>query len=403
VFPLAAKPAAFAGVSFPANTDEVRIVAATQDTNRTTRIIRSHDQRYGRIRVVGRRIVACCSLRGSDGSLVPKWPAALQAEYLAVNLGDAALNDQARQADRFEPVFQHFGAPPGWLFNDFLAFPNLDGDGNLITNVSPLDPQYQTLTARTLAWIPFRVGWSYTGQQPQDLGVGEARGAELMRPQAWVKGSDGRYAPADQAGFRVDALANEWGLSVNGTPNHVLARGTVGSISATAKEPLYDYRDMVMTLAFETDHRLELLYQAPNWRPSDGEIVVSTDGQLWFAAADTVVGVANDGTLQRTPTGAATVIRNDASRLYLTMAGAVARYAQQRARAEVVVEGLENHATMIGKILTVVEAGTSDAVQINAPVTGVEWSLGGGAGTSARGRSSGARPYTVLRAGFANQ
>jgi hypothetical protein len=386
VFSLAAKQTAFGGVSFPFNGQEIRIAADTQDSNVVTKIIRSNDQRYKRIRIVGRRVVACCSLSAADGSLVKKWPQVLQDEYLGLDLEDGVANDKARLADRFNPVFQFFGAPADWEFNDFLAFPALDNEGNFFTTETPADPQYQNTVRRTLSWLPFREGFDYTTDPPLDRNDPGASG-EFIGPQAWLKDEEGHYLACDQIGFALRAMQQEWGLVVNGSPNHLLAVGHFGA-AVSEKQPLYSYDDLVMTMAFETDHRLELVYEEPHWRPSDGELVIDTDAELWFAAPDTVLGVNNEGQFLRTPTTHQLTLRNDAARMYLIMAGAIARYASSRARADVEIVGLQAAGGLIGRILTVVEAGVSDAIDINAPITAVEWMMG-------------REPRTIIRAGFA--
>ena len=181
----------------------------------------------------------------------------------------------------------------------------------------------------------------------------------------------------------------DWRIHVNASPNHLLARNHWTSAAATAIEPLYDWQTLVATVAIETDQRLELSSVIKDARPSDGVMVIHDDSaELWYLAPNTAVMVAGNGNLLRSP-GRQVVLRNDADRLALILAGAIARYGRPRARAEIVYRGLLPMGHLLGNILTVVEQPGSDALNIQAPITAVEWEMVGG------------RPTTTVRAGFA--
>jgi hypothetical protein len=97
---------------------------------------------------------------------------------------------------------------------------------------------------------------------------------------------------------------------------------------------------------------------------------------LWYLAIGTIVGVDDLGELKVSPpdpeSGAGIVLRNDAKRMALAMAGAISRYCDKRARAELVFRGLLARSYWIGQILGVVDEG-GDTHKIEAPITSVEW------------------------------
>ena len=86
--------------------------------------------------------------------------------------------------------------------------------------------------------------------------------------------------------------------------------------------------------------------------------------------------------------GPARVLRNDVDRLALVMAGAIARYYNTRARAEIEIVGLRPWGDLVGQIMTVIEEG-GDTQEIKAPITAVDWIAGD-------------RPMTIVRTGFAD-
>lgn len=350
-------------------------------------IVPDEQQRVGRIRVRSKmRAIVCCSIEAAN--LDGKWAESLKARYLA-GAGsaetEAAEHDKARMADEFESVFQAFGAIADWDFNSGLATPSIDGEGNFEQSSNP---NFQVLRRSTLNWTPLQSGWAYGSGVP--VRQADADESEFLPPQAWVYDEDAqRYVPADQAGFDIAPLVNEWGLKLNGKPNHLLARGHFADAAATDTEPLYDWTQLILTFALETDVPLELVSEIDDWRPSDGEMVIEVDGvECWFVAPDTMYGVDAQGQQLRSNSFQRTVIRNDIDRLYMRMAGAIARYMRPRNRAEIRMGGLHAVHMMLGQLLSVVEAGPSDSQQVNAPISEVEWT------------PIAERPETVIRAGY---
>ena len=115
--------------------------------------------------------------------------------------------------------------------------------------------------------------------------------------------------------------------------------------------------------------------------------VVEEDAEFWFAVPSTVFGVDKNGLLQRTPQGLYMVLRDDSPRLFMQMAGLVARYFYPRARADIQFTGLMPYSQLLGQVLSVIEEG-ADKRSVQAPITAVIY-------------TGGERPRTDLKAGYA--
>lgn len=398
VYPLVSEPVTFLGVGLPANALTVSIQTRDHPALVQTDVQRNDELRYGRIRVLGGRIVSCCTLVGAvdpvaqssrPPTLIPKWSTALEAEYKAGTgnpSDEAADHDGARTADRFRSVYRLFGAPPDWDFNGHNAAPVTDAEGNVVGTASL---NYQTDVRGTLSWLPLKEGVDYGNGGEVDLNpLGFL--SDQLPASAWIWDEDhARYVPCESLGIDVYVTYNDWGVFLQAHPNHVLAKNHFAGAEATSTEPKYDYDTLIATIALHTDLRLILEFPlTPGGAPSDGvHEVVAEEAELWWLAPDTVVGVELDGT-PRTSGGVGRVLRNDAQRIALIAAGIKARFYQQRARASLVFNGLLPYGYLTGQILTVIEQD-GEATSIEAPITSVEWDV--------RDR----QPQTIIRTGYA--
>lgn len=414
VFALSSREQSFAGFSLPSNPDVVEIRAATAKDVVGTKIVKSGEHAVGRVRVLGARMI-CCTTLEADGigsinplpSLVKKWSDNLESAYRVgsgIEDDDGEAHDKARKADKFRTVFQAYGAPDDWDHGGGAACPRQDFNGNLIG--SGLVGAFQNRQRKTLPTLPLRQNFDYSTDPPQDHSeaagsIAELRGSEFLGPQAYLLDPDetvgagqGPYVAADTAGMDVGALPSDWGVLINAHPNHLLGLNHMDPVAPeapadTAIEPRYDWKQAKVTIAFHTDQRLELRYERRGGvRPQDGTIeIIDEDAELWFATPGTVFSINEHGTLMRTPAGRHLILRNDADRLKLVMAGAISRYFYPRFRAELTLKRLFPYSVLLGRILTVIEEG-GDAKTIQAPITAVEY-------------TGGDRPGTVIRAGYA--
>lgn len=399
VYALTAEEWQYGSVTLPRNPMRFDVRRKDEKHLISTRVVRTAEQKHGKIVVLGRRIVVCCSLHGlkspqgeadNHATLVGKWAEDLETttsppygyrEGTGTVDDDADDHDKARLADRFHPVYQFFGAPDGWDWQEGFARVELDENGEVIPASSG---NYQDKVRRTLTRLPLREGVDYGTNPPTDNDNPADYEPEFRNVDAWLyvknedgDGNGGTYVSLDVLGITVSASGADWGIVVNPSPNHLLALNHWEGAADTNQEPTYDYETLVATIAIETDQRFAMTYEVPDAKPSDGTLVVSVpDAELWYLAVDTIVGIDEFGELIKSPvdpdTGLGTILRNDADRMALAMAGAISRYRDARARAELIFRGLLPRGYWIGQILGVLDEG-GDTHEIQAPVTSVEW------------------------------
>jgi len=414
VFALSAREQSYGGFTFPTNPRTVEIRRATSKDAPIVRISRSAEHAVGRVEILGARLVGCTTLENIPGAagqqnLSAKWSAALEADYASgtgVDDDSAEEHDAARKAERLRPVYRNFGAPPLWDRWKALSAPALIlQDGKLqLVQASGEGAPFQNDVRETLTFLPFKTGLDYSADPPLDPTGGDPRDPYLS-PQAWLPDeeriADQESPPAevfiavDQAGMNVSALLDEWGLSVGANPPHLLGKNHFedppppGVSNESGTDPLYDWSEMKMTIAFRTDQRVKLVFERVGGaRPQDGTVtMIEDDAEFWFAVPGTVFGVDRNGILQRTPQGAYMVLRDDSPRLFMQMAGLVARYFYPRSRADVQIAGLFPYSMLLGQILTSIEEG-GDSRSIHAPITSVSY-------------HGGKAPRTEIKAGYA--
>jgi hypothetical protein len=426
----------FAGVTMPKNPLAVPINAGTaNDLHPSPRIIASHDRKFKRIRALGKRIVVCCSLWAakapaaalvpettvgipsySNGgaatlpSLVKKWEAAIEAEYKtgAVGKDDEADHDEYRRQDKFQDVYASFGAPVAWDMNGGTAAPWCDAEGTLRTD----DPgtgddesiaDYQTILRRTLSWIPLKEGEDWTNIA---AAASRARGtptdvddhqADYLPPIAWLFDlATFAFTDSSKLGVGVRPKRHDWGVLLRASPNHIMGQNHFGnegeSALKTAKWPRYDWQELAVTIAFESDQRYTMEWAHPDATAKDGVLELEVDAELHYLAPNTIVATPYpDSTPAVVLSGdEGRVIREDRELMGLVMAGAISRYGYGRNRASVAMKGLVPCHDLIGQILTTIEESGNSHV-INGPITGVTWDM-----------ALSSSPSTVIRAGYAS-
>jgi len=400
VYVLTAEDWQFGGQTLLRNPNVVQLRASQAIDAENLTIVKTFEQRYDRIRILGKRIVVCCSLEGAvtnpqKPTLLPKWSAALEAAYRAgtgTPLDSGEEHDAARKTDRFRPVYQAYGAPPGWDLNASSAAPALDREGKLKTGEFS---NWQNRVRRTLSWLPLREGYDYSKEPPADNNLADHE-PDFLPPAVWIFDPDpeegpGRYVLSDQAAIAVSVPHNDWGIFLNASPNHLLAlnhwEGQQPEPADTETEPRYDHQKMVATIAFESDQRLVIEKVLPGAGPCGGVLEIEADdAEFWYLAPQTVLMLNPAGQLVRSG-DQPRILRDDSPRLAMLMAGALARYWYSRGRSVITVKGLLQWSGLIGQILTVVEeAGAT--LDIQSPITAIEW-------------VGGKNPSTTLRTGFA--
>lgn len=393
VFSLAAEEAGFAGSSLARNPNTVEVITDNASDLLKAQVVETGAHLYDRIRVLGRRIVVCCTLNaGLDApTLIGKWDAGLETAYKAGDPdGDeAAEHDAARRADKFRPVYQLYGAPDDVDLAAIGAAPAFDADGQL---ASTDGAAYQRLVRRTLSWTPLREGYDYSADPPVNNNPTDYE-PEMLPPAAWVfDPASGHYVAVEKAGISISVVQTDWGVFLQASPNHALALNHFSGAASTDDDPVYDWTTLLVTLAFESDRRIYLETQVAEGGGRNGgaptrlDIEVA-DAECWYLAPSTFVGTIPPGQL-RDSGGAGRVLRNDTDRLALVMAGAIARYRNARARASLHLRGLLPWGDLVGQVMSVIQSG-GETQRIQAVITSVEW-LGG------------TQPQMMVRTGYAS-
>jgi hypothetical protein len=412
VYALTALDWSIEGETLPRNPRTVRISASQAKDNLQTRIVRTDDFRFGRIRILGARAVVCFSLWGSAasppssaaGELVKRWTTTAEATYKD-GAGAAASNtaedhDRARRDELLRPVYQFFGADvDDWDLAAAGLAPTFDAAGRLVAEPDEDDQaDYQTAVRETLDWLPLRDGFDYSQSIAEDHNPEDYQ-AELVPPIAWISASafGDAYAPADAVGINLAVPMADWGIQLLAGPNHILAAGHWTGARATERLPTWDWEQTVATIAIRTDQRLALEIEIPadddgdGATPSGGVLDVEVpDAEFWALAPRTAVRTDVDGHLVTSPSELQ-ILRDDRGRLLMVLVGALARYYVARARAEITVKGLHPWGHLVGQILTVVEEA-GDTEPIHAAITAVEW-------VAPEGETPDA--LTIIRTGFA--
>lgn len=393
VFSLSAHSAEFFGASMPLNPDGIVVDAPASHDLFDCQVEISNTQLYDGIRVVGERRKVIGSLIGpglAGTDIRGLWTTALETAYKAgtgVPADDQKKQDLARATERFRRVYQLFGATATWN----PPSPLLDKYGQVATGTAA----QQYVIRRTLPYLMLREGWDYTQDPPVNNNLAAVE-ADFLPPLVLVKFTNlpgtpwGRIDKISQVmsdavmkmqNASVRGLDHEWGVLIESTPNHALADNHFAGANPTGFDPAtdgVDYEDMVITLAVEQDHHLELAFDLPEgFRAGDGSVMVVRErgAEFWYLAPNTYVDVDIDGTLLQSPS-TGIVLRNDSTRLARVAAGAVARYCTERARARIRKRRLEAWGELLGHILAVVE-DAEHTEKIYSPVTSVEWMFEG--------------------------
>lgn len=414
VYPVSAVGQVFAGFSLPANQSIVTLDAGmSADLHPSPRVVIDHDRKYNRIRVLGKRIIVCCSLWGAmaaqkaqipqglngvptwqandplfNPTSVKKWNDAIETEYqtsAGANSDDEADHDKHRQQNKFDAVYASFAAPADWNLNAGTAAPWVDEEGELREDLPDTEDEYEGVAPfqlwlrKTLPWIPFKdedltdigVSPSITHGIPTDV---DDHHADHQPPIAWVSDpASYGYVRSTQLGISVRPKRNDWGLLLRASPNHILAENHWGAYK-TAKPPRYDWEELILTIAFESDQRYTMEWAVEGATQKDGILEIPVDAELHYLAPNTAVASPWPGSTPAIVLSGddGKVVREDREFMGLTMAGAISRYGTPRMRASVSIQGLVPLQDMVGQVLgTITESGRVTIV--NGVVSGVTW------------------------------
>ena len=351
---------------------------------------------YDQILVRGGRVKACFTISSDDSTLEAGWAAAMETAYEAGASGDAgyaaltpeeqaAWNKRYRADERFRRVFAFYRIPQSWTWEagdgvggaTVIANPSIDADGTLLTAVAAT---YWNHDRRLLSWLPLRRGVDYSvaGWTDENPSGSEA---DFRGPLVLVKDGEGKYRNVEDirepgiGSASVSVADREMGLYVRFNPAHLLGRSTFSSeepdnLTEEDEGPPFDWREMIVTVAAETDERLQITQPTPTAITTDYDremIIEVPDAELWYIASNAVVGVDTSGDLLYVDSGGV-AIRDDSLRLREIAALAVQWHGKQRVEGRVERSGFVDVMAPGSMVLNLMR-GANNTIECNSVVT----------------------------------
>ena len=368
LFSLANSDVVVGGSELKANPNTVTIDAQSTVDGKRIGIERSMVDVFDTIRIIGPRIVSVATFEKSTGALVDGWDAVLKNAY-DNNLTTPAESDLFRSHDQFRQVYQCFRVSEITTNYPNGSAPTVDANGNLITGGI-----IQTRFRSTLPNLPLQEGIDYSVSPPTDRSF-DAERSPYLPPLVVIQDAAGDYVKAEDAEMSVGVLNDDLGIQLQ---NNLPHRVGIGRFAAnTEQPPEYDAREIIATLAWETDQRLVLTRgaTATPFRSAGGikTLDFSRETVAWWLSPNTVIGINGDGSLQRSPPVGVT-LANDVEFLEQKAAGAEARYLHNRYRAKLTLAGFLPWSGLVGQILQVTNASTEIA-NSKSVITAIAWNF----------------------------
>ncbi|MBT7101468.1 hypothetical protein HN937_29080, partial [Candidatus Poribacteria bacterium] len=309
--------------------DDIKVAGAAVEANdsqgdwdvsdeqvKSLTVTRSAEHRYDRIIARGEPVVVCGS--ATVGSAFDNgWSAAIESAY------ESAV-DSERASDKYRGVFSNYvlKTPTGGtkIFEDGAGSrngicPSVAANGQLdAAKPSPVLLSEKTL----LRQLPILTGYDYSSGSA--IQTDSADPNEFMPPFALVKdkidGADAygfvdRVAGFDNrptaSGMSLAMLDNAPGFRIKSTPPHRLGKDTFTATEPTTFAPLFDYRQIVATVAIASDVRLQIARNTGSVNAASGDpsktLIIDVPGaEAHYICPGTVVDCV-EGQLVRTPNG----------------------------------------------------------------------------------------------------
>ena len=380
VVSIVGEPISVGDYTFPANPSINTLQASSEIWTSGAFLRKSTAKKYNKIVVSGKRVVSCFTLSVAEENIETGWTTDEEVAY-------DAENDDERETDKHERVYNRFRVPKDW---DWKAG---DGFGDKQTVCSPTVKKDGTLDKETnadeymfdrkfLSWIPF--------EKPVN-GTDGTKEPEYLEPCVWVENPmfDGlatvqwRYVQVDKWKFPIGVrmLDRELGFQMSGQYKHMLALNSFDNEAAPASSfiPMFDYNDLIATVAVETSQRLQVIEEIKdNDTAEEDRVLAITDmsAELWYVVKGTRKPTADDR-MEKTTEGEA--VRDDSPRLRKIAAFAKAWYALPRAGVSY-SERVLAYVGFAGKYLATIKSDTQEE-PVNTIISAVSWDFRSGTST----------------------
>lgn len=345
-------------------------------------IDRSSEVRVETILVRGARIVQLSTIKppidADSPGLVPVWTDTIQAAYDGAT-GDEDDKKHERARDRYHRVYSAFAMEDGWLDQDLIHACTLDGSVEV-------DPEagvwhgFKTF----LRTLPLKAGVRYDGASgPVDENEPDAEpeflptlglyqdavaGPNHTRSDKWLILERMQEMNEDLQSCGIRTLDREPGIEVHATPRHYFALNHWGGETTPDTEPELDYEYLRATVAWRTDHHLQVTVQRPPAGDHEREVVIDIpEAEYWIATPGTIADVRDGEPVFMS--AECWVIRDDTEYLRVIACFASVWWFTPRQPISLTIKGIVQFP--IGALLDELSAGSS-SIQPNTTVTG--WS-----------------------------
>lgn len=378
IFGLLDQAISFGTETIPANTNVVTVNAnATVDAAQIV-IENSSAEVYNTIRVIGNPIVICASFqRDSTRNLIKMWNDTAKLRYDKDAMGsefvDADDNDNRRREELYANVYTgwavDFENADSWPLGTIPTFNRQTG----VIDASQRG-RTQNLRRNVLTWLPLFEGVEYDG--PNDTNYNDVNfNAALRQPNVLIYGGlfNPRYHRCDDIDIDLLILPSEAGFRLKPPINHYVGKGELHQDFRPSNFfAEYSTQQMIATLAWESDERIAMEYTTSPPAVSQGIKTIYVDADLWYLAPNTVLDASAQNLVTSGNPGF--TVRDDSARILRTMAGAIARYGQPRARARITVKNFVNWLEYLGHIVEIQNDGTT-ANTVRGPLTSISWTF----------------------------
>lgn len=301
-------------------------------------------------------------------------------------------NDGYRAQDRFRQVYRQWRMPVNWDWDveNFNVNPATDTEGGLVVDVVDGEDVIEYEKGDYFndgkvfeKNLPLKTGWDYTGSSPVDR-LPPDTVSEYSIPMVWV-GHGGKYRKVTRlsevvvdddnnraASCSVTLLDKMMGFELSASPGHEFADGHFDGAEPAGTPSVFDWEDIIATVAVRTDQRVEVVVEAdePIAGGTDRTLVIDLPyAQLWYIAPETVVGINADGA-KEVYGGDDNILRNDKELLESVAAAAIGWYGKRRQTLRVTVQFLTVGAK-VGDLVRSVSAGPAVYDEVNTVVTQV--------------------------------
>jgi len=350
--------------------------------------------RFDTVRVRGDLVTSCFTIDWH--TFDPGWTSAEEGYYKdgAKNesgYGDLDEDEQIKENERYraqpryDQVYRQWRMPLDWdwRIENYNVNPACDTDGGLAEDGTGgyEAADYFNDGRHFLRKLPLKRGWDYTGATPVDRRPPDTI-SEYCAPMVWVE-YEGKFHKVSKlseivvdddgnksASCGVTMLDNMMGFSLSASPGHEFASGHFEGAEPAGSQPIFNWEDLIATVAVQTDQRVEVVVEAETPIAGGGRtlIIDLPYAQLWWINKGTVVGV-NAAGAKEIYGGASQILRNDKYLLEAVAAAAIGWYGKRRQTLTVTVAYLTDDAKVGDLIRSVAMPAVYD--EINTVVTQV--------------------------------